>query len=59
MGETDEVSVTVDTKDRVLWAEDPKEEATEGATTTGDVVEEDGKIIVESAVEVQVLSPRV
>ena len=59
MGEADEVSVTVDTEDRVLQADDPKEESTDRATTTGVVVEEDGEIIVESAAEVQGLSPRV
>ena len=58
-GKTDEVSVTVDANDHVLQEDYPKEEATEGATTTGDVVEEDGKVIVESAAEVQVLSPQV
>ena len=46
MGKTDELYVTVNTEDRVLRADDPKEEATEGVTTTGDIVEEDSSIIV-------------
>ena len=41
MGKIDEVSVTVETEDCVLWADDLEEEAKEGATTTGDAVEED------------------
>ena len=52
MEKTDERYVTVDTRNRVLWADDPKKEATEGATTNEDVVKEDGKSIVESAAEV-------
>ena len=59
MGKTDELFVTVDTDAQVLRVDDPKEEATEGATMDGDVVKEDGRMIVESAAEVQVLSPQV
>ena len=46
MEKTDKVSVTVETEDHVLRANDLEEEAKEGATTTGDVVEEDSKIMV-------------
>ena len=56
MGTTGEVSATVDTVDRVLQADDPTEEATEGVTTMGDVVEEDSEIEVGSGL--QVLTPR-
>jgi len=57
--EIDEVFVSVETEDRVLRADDLKQEAKEGATTTGDAVEEDGKITVLSVAEVLDLSPRV
>ena len=59
MGKIDGVSVTVEIEDRVLRADDLEQEAEEGATTTGDAVEEDGKITVLSVAEVLVLSPRV
>ena len=52
MGKIDEASVTVETEDRVLRPDDLEEEAKEGATTTGNTVEEDGKITVLSVAEV-------
>ena len=59
MGKIDGVSVIAETEDRVLRADDLEEEAIGGATTTGDIVEEDGKITVLSVAEVLDLSPRV
>ena len=51
-----EVSVAVDTVDRVLWADDLEEEITDGVATMGDVAEEDSGIDV--ALGLRVLTPR-
>ena len=59
MGKIDEVSVTVKTGDHVLRADDLEEEAKEGATTTGDIIEEDGKVTVLAVGKVHVPSQRV